>query len=74
VNASLPDGVVYGEVCVKGFGSNVLSREVYHNVGQYLVRMGFCSINRDMSVWNGGDTKKPRREQGDNEVHEAAGE
>lgn len=59
MNASLPDGVVYGEVCVKGFGSNVLSREVYHNVGQYLVRMGFCSINRDMSVWNGGNTKKP---------------
>lgn len=58
VNASLPNGVVYGEVCVKGIGSNVLSRAMYHNVGQYLVRMGFCSINRDMWVRMAGDTQQ----------------
>ena len=48
MNETLPDNVVYGDVLVKGFGYNAISRMRYHSLSRYLVRMGYCSVDRDM--------------------------
>ena len=48
VNDAIPNNVVYGDLLMKGFGGNALSRAHYHSLSRYLVRMGICSVDRDM--------------------------
>lgn len=48
VNDSIPDTVVYGDLLVKGFGNSFFSKQRYHSLSRYLVRMGYCSVDRDM--------------------------
>lgn len=58
MNSALPDSVVYGDVLMKGFGKNALTRGEYRSVAQYLVRMGYCSVDRDINIDVNSETKK----------------
>lgn len=49
---------MYGDVLMKGFGKNALARGEYRSVAQYLVRMGYCSVDRDINIDVNSETKK----------------
>lgn len=58
VNSTLPDSVVYGDVLMKGFGKNAKTHLEYCSIAQYLVRMGYCSVDRDINIDVNRETMK----------------
>ena len=79
VNSTLTDSILYGDLKIKGFGSNMFMRSIGHSLPQYLVRMGYCTIDRDVYVKCVGmssrnidvnkDTRKYMRELGNSELY-----
>lgn len=69
MNSALPDSVVYGDVLMKGFGKNALTRGEYRSVAQYLVRMGYCSVDRDINIDVNSETKKYMKQLSKGELY-----
>ena len=69
LNTSLPDSVVYGDVLVKGIGKNSFMQSHHHSLAQYLVRMGYCSVDRDNNIDINGQTKKYMKELSKDELY-----
>lgn len=60
---------MYGDVLMKGFGKNALTRGEYRSVAQYLVRMGYCSVDRDINIDVNSETKKYMKQLSKGELY-----